>query len=101
VVNGQIHASTPESGVLEGISRRTVFELIARLGIPCRIEPVPRQFFEHADEGFLRSTGGGLPSISRFDSKPVRTFQGPSVSASSMSNGSYTMSLGAMMKFMG
>lgn len=63
---------TPAHGVLEGISRRTVIELCARLGIPLREEAVPAQALADADEVFLSSTGGGVLPIARVNGQPLR-----------------------------
>jgi branched-chain amino acid aminotransferase len=63
--------STPARGVLEGISRRTVIELCARLGIPLREEAIPASDLSEADEVFLSSTGGGVLPIARINGKPL------------------------------
>lgn len=69
---------TANRGVLEGISRRTVIELSARLGIPLREEPIPVDDLRDADEVFLSSTGGGVLPIARIDGQPLRlAFPGP------------------------
>src|ERR687898_1372049 len=54
--------STPDSGVLEVITRRTVIELANEHGIPIEERPVPAASLRQADEVFLSSTaGGGIP----------------------------------------
>jgi branched-chain amino acid aminotransferase len=63
---------TPDRGVLEGISRRTVIELCGRLGIPCRVEPVASADLQDADEVFLSSTGGGVLPIAKVNGRAVR-----------------------------
>ena len=69
---------TPERGVLEGISRRTVIELCGSLGIPLRIEPVPAGDLASADEVFLSSTGGGVLPIAKIDGRALLgDFPGP------------------------
>jgi branched-chain amino acid aminotransferase len=69
---------TPERGVLEGISRRTVIELCGSLGIPLRIEPVPAADLAGADEVFLSSTGGGVLPIAKIDGRALAgEFPGP------------------------
>lgn len=70
VRDGAVH--TPDRGVLEGISRRTVIELCERLGIPCRVAPLPVQALREADEVFLSSTGGGVLPIAKVDGRPLR-----------------------------
>lgn len=63
---------TPDRGVLEGISRRTVIELCQRLGIALRLEAVPVEELARADEVFLSSTGGGVLPIAKIDGQPLR-----------------------------
>lgn len=76
VKGGVVH--TPDRGVLEGVSRRTVIELCARLGLPLRVAPLPAEDLASADEVFLTSTGGGVLPIRRVDGRPVGTvFPGP------------------------
>jgi branched-chain amino acid aminotransferase len=67
---------TPERGVLEGISRRTVIELCAALAIPLRVEAVPAADLGRADEVFLSSTGGGVLPIAKVDGRPLARFPG-------------------------
>ena len=50
---------TPATGVLEGISRRTLIELARAAGLTVRVEPLPVATLRAADEVFLSSTGGG------------------------------------------
>jgi branched-chain amino acid aminotransferase len=68
-VDGELR--TPASGVLEGISRRTVIELARARGLPVREAPLPAADLRRADEVFLSSTGGGVIGISRVDGVPV------------------------------
>lgn len=56
---------TPPEGALEGITRRSVFELCEELGIPCAIRPIPRAAIEDADEIFFSTTAGGIMPVSR------------------------------------
>lgn len=62
---------TPDEGVLDGMTRRTVMELCAESGIPCRLEGVARERLAGADEVFLSSSGGGVIPVSRIDGAPV------------------------------
>jgi branched-chain amino acid aminotransferase len=64
---------TPDRGVLEGISRRTVIELCGALAIPLRVEPVRADALARADEVFLSSTGGGVLPIAKIDGRPLGT----------------------------
>ncbi|WP_280154453.1 aminotransferase class IV [Piscinibacter sp. XHJ-5] len=63
---------TPDRGVLEGISRRTVIELCGALDIPLRVQAVPAEDLELADEVFVTSTGGGVLPIARVNGRSLR-----------------------------
>jgi branched-chain amino acid aminotransferase len=69
MVDGEL--LTPASGVLEGVSRRTVIELARAQGIAVRETLVPVAALRRADEVFLSSTGGGVIGISRVDGVAV------------------------------
>jgi len=75
VRDGVVHTS--DHGVLEGISRRTVIELCARLDIPLRVAPLPVEVLRGADEVFITSSGGGVLPIAKIDGKPLPRFPGP------------------------
>lgn len=62
---------TPDSGVLDGMTRRTVQELADSLQMPCRLEPVAKASLPEADEIFLSSSAGGIFSVTRLDGAPV------------------------------
>ncbi|MEO6032470.1 MAG: aminotransferase class IV, partial [Burkholderiaceae bacterium] len=62
---------TPDQGVLEGISRRTVIELARAAGLEVRTAALPVATLRSADEVFLSSTGGGVIGVSRIDSAAV------------------------------
>ena len=68
---------TPDRGVLEGISRKTVIELCGALGIPLRVEPVPAVELASADEVFISSSGGGVLPIAKIDDHALGDFPGP------------------------
>jgi len=59
--------STPDSGVLEGITRRSVIEICSELGIPCRMRPIAVEELFQADEIFVTSTAGGPMPVTRID----------------------------------
>lgn len=63
--------ATPAAGVLDGITRRTVLELCAEMGIACATESIPPARVHAADEVFVTSTAGGLISVTRVDGRPV------------------------------
>ena len=56
---------TPDRGSLHGITRRSVLELCAELGIEAEVCPMPRAMLEEADEIFTATTAGGVMPVSR------------------------------------
>jgi branched-subunit amino acid aminotransferase/4-amino-4-deoxychorismate lyase len=69
VSGGVLH--TPGRGVLEGITRLTVLDIAAELGIEARVGFVPVSTLYAADEIFLTSTAGGVMPVSQLDGRPV------------------------------
>ena len=51
---------TPDRGSLHGITRQSVLDLCAELGIEAAVEPVPRAALAEADAIFLATTAGGV-----------------------------------------
>jgi branched-chain amino acid aminotransferase len=64
---------TPQSGILEGITRATVFEIAAELGIPAAERDLTPYDLYTADEAFLCSTAGGIYPIAEVDGRRVGT----------------------------
>ena len=62
---------SPNSGVLEGITRQTVVELSAKLNIDCRLTKMPANTLREADEVFITSTAGGIMPVRSIDGSPV------------------------------
>ena len=62
---------TPDRGVLEGVTRRTVMELAAEREIPLETRKVPAREVREADEVFVTSTAGGVIPVTRLDGEPV------------------------------
>ncbi|UCD57402.1 MAG: aminotransferase class IV [Candidatus Hydrogenedentota bacterium] len=62
---------TPDSNVLEGITRLTVLELAEALNIDGGLCKVPEEVLRAADEIFLASTAGGVMPVKSLDDKPV------------------------------
>ncbi len=54
---------TPDSGVLEGITRKTVLEICDDLGISREVRKVPLAEFLEVDEVFTATSGGGPTPI--------------------------------------
>ena len=65
------HVITAARGVLEGVTRMTILELLAREGIEVRLEALPADTARGADEAFITSTAGGVMPVTRIDGKPV------------------------------
>lgn len=57
--------TTPDRGALHGITRRSVLELCAELGIPAEVAPVPASALEEVDEVLLCTTAGGIMPVAR------------------------------------
>ena len=62
---------SPDRGVLEGITRKTVVELSARLNIECLMTRVPVDSLLRADEVFISSTAGGVMPVRSVDRTPI------------------------------
>jgi branched-subunit amino acid aminotransferase/4-amino-4-deoxychorismate lyase len=62
---------TPDSGVLEGITRRTVIELASDLGLPLERRAVAAGEMRRAGEVFVTSTAGGIMPVTKVDGEAV------------------------------
>lgn len=62
---------TPASGVLEGITRRTVLELAVELGLSARVTDIDEPMLSAAGELFATSTAGGVMPVTSLDGRPV------------------------------
>jgi branched-chain amino acid aminotransferase len=62
---------TPDSGVLEGVTRQTVFDICAELGLSLEVRPLPADQLTRADEIFMTSTAGGIMPVGRLDGRVV------------------------------
>lgn len=60
---------TPGANVLEGITRKTVFELALERGIPIEVGDYPPEQLRAADEAFISSTAGGIMPITVVDGR--------------------------------
>ena len=63
VINGKV--VTPKSGMLEGISRKTVLEICAALDIPYAATDISEEAFMNAEEVFTATTAGGPVPVTR------------------------------------
>lgn len=69
VRNGTIYS--PRTGILEGITRETVFEIAAELGIPATEKDMTPYDLYVADEAFLSTTAGGIIPIVVADGRSI------------------------------
>lgn len=67
ITHGEV--ATPVRGGLDGMTRQSVFELCAELGIPCVARAVPAGELRQADEIFTCTTAGGIMPVSRIDGR--------------------------------
>lgn len=63
---------TPDRGVLQGITRKSVFDAARAAGIEVRVEHIPVEMLYHCDEIFMSTTAGGIMPITSLDGQPVR-----------------------------
>lgn len=63
---------TPDRGVLQGITRKSVFDAAKACGFPVRVEHVPTELVYSCDEIFMCTTAGGIMPITELDGKPVK-----------------------------
>lgn len=62
---------TPESGVLEGITRLTVIELAREHGVAVRKAKIDEATFRRGTELFASTTAGGVMAITSLDGRPI------------------------------
>lgn len=60
---------TPDAGVLEGVTRRTVLELAEAQGLKAEMRKLSADELREADEVFITSTGGGVMPVTRLDGR--------------------------------
>lgn len=70
--------ATPERGVLPGVTRRTVFDLCAELGLPVTARDISVEELRASDEAFVTSTAGGIMPVGTIDgTSPAAPVPGP------------------------
>jgi branched-chain amino acid aminotransferase len=62
---------TPGDNLLEGITRRTVFELAEDMGIEAKTANLKSQELIEASEAFLSTTAGGIVPVTRVNDRPL------------------------------
>jgi branched-chain amino acid aminotransferase len=68
---GELFTPPPSDGALAGITRRSVLELAAELGIPARERTLGRVDLLGADEVFLTGTGARIMPVRSLDGCPI------------------------------
>ena len=68
---------TPDSGCLEGITRKTTLELAEEIGLSIHIGKISAQQLLEADEAFITSTAGGIMPINSVDDVLIGNTAGP------------------------
>ena len=67
VIDGRV--ITPKSGMLEGISRKTVLEICEELGVPSEATDINKDDFINAQEVFITTTAGGPVPVTRVNGR--------------------------------
>ena len=67
VIDGRV--VTPDSGVLEGITRKAVLELCEEVGIDAALSTISGEALLDAEEIFITSTAGGLMPVTRINDR--------------------------------
>lgn len=62
---------TPDRGVLEGVTRKSVFNVAETNDSPVQMEVVPVELAYGCDEIFMCTTAGGIMPITQLDGRPV------------------------------
>ncbi len=62
---------TPDQGMLEGVSRRTVIEIAQSLGLEVQPRDLPADELRGAQEVLLSTSGGGVLPVTRVDQQAI------------------------------
>ena len=62
---------SPDSGVLEGVTRRTVLEMARETNLKAELGKITADEMRGADEIFMATTAGGITPVTELDGKPV------------------------------
>ncbi|WP_305988258.1 aminotransferase class IV [Roseibium sp. MMSF_3544] len=60
---------TPDAGVLEGISRQTVLEIGAEMGLETDVRVLPLEELLESDEVLITTSGGGVAPVTKVDDR--------------------------------
>ena len=69
--DGALRTPPASDGALEGVTRATILELAAELGLATRVVSLGRMDLFRAEAVFLCGTGAGSVPVRRFDAQPV------------------------------
>ena len=67
----QMGLNTPDRGVLEGITRKTVIDLAKEINLSVNLKSISFEMLENSDEVFATSTAGGIMPITKINNKMV------------------------------
>jgi branched-chain amino acid aminotransferase len=68
---------TPDSGCLEGITRKATLELARMIGVPTHVERVHANQLREADDAFITSSAGGIMPVNSVDGRLLGGTEGP------------------------
>jgi branched-chain amino acid aminotransferase len=71
VRDGVLVTPPTSDDILEGITRTSVFEIAAAIGVPTAVRPIDRSELYVADEMFLCGTGVQLSPVVELDHRPI------------------------------
>lgn len=64
-------AFTPGENLLEGITRRAVFDLCGEIGLSAETANLKPEDLHQADEAFISSSAGGVIPVTRINDRPI------------------------------
>jgi branched-chain amino acid aminotransferase len=73
VKDGIVYTPGTHDGILEGITRKVIFELCKKHGIPCFEKTLQRHDLYVADEFFLTGSGAEVVPVTKVDGRAVGT----------------------------
>jgi branched-chain amino acid aminotransferase len=71
VKKGAVLSPAPTDAILDGITRRTVFDLAKGLGVEARAASLTRFDLYTADECFMTGTGAEIMPVTKIDGRPI------------------------------
>jgi len=71
ITKGILHTPSTEAGILEGITRQTVLNVAAEMGIPIKEAPMTRHDIFVADECFLTGSAAELIPVVKLDGRLI------------------------------